>query len=535
MKLFKNKVGRPSNETKKKRKIFYGLIIGLSALLIIIVTSLFININKNKAFLWFSTPYVSISDDILGSKVYSGQSVNLKIKLRYSGKKTYYYNISASVGEKTKTGNCFVFPSKTKNVSYPLTVNGNNTYISITTYKDSSCREKVNEVSSKKYTIKTSDGEKKKIFTAYFYKNGADSIGSEKLTCVAKGNSCTVKAPNIVRKGYKVNGWSLSKYLLAKYKPGDTITLKKNMYFYAKTTKNNVGRLDLSLLKRSNVTMTIYTDEWKMGTSGNVEVKSSLSSDTVSLTSSNSKVMRLEKIDTNKWKMFAVREGSATIVAKTSSGAETSKTYTVKPYSYLGTSRMKKGCKSKVVISGVTIYRENGVTDSVYNSYLTDFKELPDYMYKNVKELFILSDSTFSSIYKNSLNADGITISERGYAVVDIRGNNYTKGCFGTIPHEFAHALDYGYSIVNGTGKLSSRNDWKNMYNYYNKNRSLAMRTYSYSNNSEFFADSYAFYFLKFQAKTHTFKNSWHSKYKYPQKLIDLTYDTLIEVGRYNW
>ena len=155
-------------------------------------------------------------------------------------------------------------------------------------------------------------------------------------------------------------------------------------------------------------------------------------------------------------------------------------------------------------------------------------------MYKNVKELFILSDSTFSSIYKNNPTAVGMSSLGRGYASVDVKGDSYTKGRFSTISHEFAHALDYGYSLFNGE-YLSARSDWKNMYNYYNKNRSLAMRSYSYSNKMEFFADSYAFYFLKFQAKTHTYKNSWFAKFKYPQKLIDLTYDTLIEVGRYNW
>ena len=91
------------------------------------------------------------------------------------------------------------------------------------------------------YAITSKKPGVKKTFTAKFNKNGADSIGATQLSCTTIGNSCTVKAPSIIKANYIIKGWGTS-FLSkdAKYKVGDSITLTKDTTFYAITEKNQV-------------------------------------------------------------------------------------------------------------------------------------------------------------------------------------------------------------------------------------------------------------------------------------------------------
>lgn len=536
MKLFKNKVGRPSNKIKKQRKILLISAISLCVLLFCTMLTLIVKVDNMKAALGFVSPYVSITGDTFSNKIPKGEVANLNIKLRYYGKQNYYFKVVGHVGKSYEASSCQKFPAGSKKITYPLKVSEDNTYVSIELYNNSSCTKLYRTVTGPKYVLSDKvSNNKSKTFIATFYKNEADSIGAEKLSCTTKTSSCTIKAPTIKKDGYIINGWAISSLSLAKYKPGDTITLKKDMKFYAKTTKkmkstiiSNVVDIINSAsnsINKSKISMTKYTSSWNIGSSGVVEVTTSKKDDTVTLTSSNSLVMRLDKKSNNSWKMTAIDSGTVTITATSSSGASISATYTVKPYEYLGTSRMKNGCKSKIVLNGVTIYRENGVSDSVYNSYLTDFKELPEYMKRGTKELYILTSSTYLLYYNKGSIA--MTSTRQGYAVIDIKASKYDNTCYVALAHEFAHSIDHRYNHVYGTGRISENTNWTNLYNYYKNNQSKALRSYAYNSKGEFFAESYGFFFMKYHAKTHTFSKSYYSKMPYPNNLKNEMNNTL--------
>lgn len=532
MKLFENSVGRPTNKIKKQRKIFCISAIILSALLFFTIITLLVKVENVKAALGFVSPYVSIKADTFSNKISKGDTVNLNINLKYFGKRDYYFKVAAHVGTSYETSSCQKFLKGSKKITYPLKITNDNTYVALELYNNAPCTKLYRTVTGPKFMLSDKPSNSKvKTFIATFYKNGADSIGAEKLSCTTKSSSCTIKAPSIKREGYKVNGWALNSLTVAKYKPGDTITLKKDMKFFARTTKkiNSTIISDVIDIINSNnkakISMTKYSTNWEIGYTGNIDVVTTPDSDTVTLTSSNPFVMRLNKTGNKTWKMTAVDAGEATITATSSSGATISSVYTVSSYEYLGTSRMKKGCKSKITLNDVVIYRENGVSDSVYNAYLTDFKELPNYMKKGTKELYILTQATFN-LYHNS-GARGVTMSKQGYSIIDIRAEKYSSGCYNALPHEFAHAVDGRYKHVYGNGRISESKDWSNLYNYYKNHQGNVLWYNAYANKGEFFADSYAFYFMKYQAKTHTFNKSYYSNKAYPDNIKKQMYDTI--------
>ena len=313
---------------------------------------------------------------------------------------------------------------------------------------------------------------------------------------------------------------------------GPTVVLFIGVNGVGKTT--SIGKIANKLKHEGKKVLLVAADTFRAGAieqlkewgqRTNIDVVTTPDSDTVTLTSSNPFVMRLNKTGNKTWKMTAVDAGEATITATSSSGATISSVYTVSSYEYLGTSRMKKGCKSKITLNDVVIYRENGVSDSVYNAYLTDFKELPNYMKKGTKELYILTQATFN-LYHNS-GARGVTMSKQGYSIIDIRAEKYSSGCYNALPHEFAHAVDGRYKHVYGNGRISESKDWSNLYNYYKNHQGNVLWYNAYANKGEFFADSYAFYFMKYQAKTHTFNKSYYSNKAYPNNIKKQMYNTI--------
>ena len=69
-------------------------------------------------------------------------------------------------------------------------------------------------------------------------KNGATSVGADKLSCVPdENNSCTVTLPSITRSGWTIVGWSEEEdSLTEEHEVGDTLTLTEDTTLYAITS-----------------------------------------------------------------------------------------------------------------------------------------------------------------------------------------------------------------------------------------------------------------------------------------------------------
>ncbi|MGN1000587.1 MAG: hypothetical protein ACI4OG_01460, partial [Bacilli bacterium] len=330
-------------------------------------------------------------------------------------------------------------------------------------------------------------------------------------------------------------GWSTSKNATtAEYKVGSTITLTKNTTFYAITKKNTTSSSSSST---GSIKMTRFSsNQWKVGTYGDISLTVSPSNATYTVTSSSSS-MRVTK-NGSKYRIMAIKGGTATITAKSSTGATDSMTFTVVSTPAPSTSRVKKGIKSTQTINGTKIYVEEGCPTANINKYLTDIKEVPSYV-NQAKEIFFLTKSTFYNVseVKRSSSAVGQTLGANDHRYVDVLCDKYYDV---TIPHELAHTMDMVFAHMSGKSKPSARDEWTIMRNKYNMK---ILRSYSFDDGLEFFADAYTYYFRKNVAKTikttslFNISNNCDTNAKkdcaYPDELKDLMVKTLTEMSKY--
>lgn len=239
MKIFKNKVGRPSNEIIKKRRIITSLV---CLFVIILGVSLYFilnnNITNNRASIFNSSPVLKVTPLFSKREVAKGTVVNYSIRIKNLTTERYYYMFTVNMGNQSQSTACTEFSNINKLKKYNLKISHNNTFIKYAIYYDSNCTKEYKSGKTRPVNIKeiTTTTGKTKTLTAKFKANGADSIGDKTLSCTTKTGTCTVKAPTIARKGYKILGWSEGLLLSSKYKVGDEITLKKRTTtFYAKT------------------------------------------------------------------------------------------------------------------------------------------------------------------------------------------------------------------------------------------------------------------------------------------------------------
>ena len=421
MRLFENKVGRPTNEILRKRKLF-NLVLSLTFIFLVsTVMVLFKNINL-KGGLFSSKPYVLYSDNVLFNYVQKNQKVKIKLNFRNLNKKTYYYKISAYYGNDKliKSYDCKKI-DLSKKVSLNINMKLDNIYAKTRIYSDSSCENLIS-------TSKT--------------------------------------------KVYKIN---------------KTI----------KTTTQKIGNYKTTT---SSLNISFNENNMNMGSEKQLLI---LSGKVSSVTSSNTDVVRVIKESDTKYKVRAVGAGgSAKIYVKSSTGEV--KTYNQNVnFTKLTQSRLKKGLAYSKVIGKTTIYVEKGCENSNTNKMITDFSESPNYMKRAAETVFIMKKSTLQSLDNTSY---GITLTK--YLNADLSCDTYYPWM---MSHELAHIADGKYLYYTGQF-LSYNNNWTNLYNSNLKNKKY-LRSYSYSNRLEFFADSYSYYFHKNIAKTNTIKNTKWSSY----------------------
>lgn len=556
MNLFKNKVGRPSNDTLRKRKIFkYGILCFVFSLILFVLILFYGNVN-NKAGL-LSGPIVTYSDNILGSKSNANSNIKVRAKFISLSKKTYYYdivNVQTNAKLNINQRYCNAIPSD-KKVDFSFTLRTDKTQYKINIYQDSNCTNKVSEYKTRKYYI---DNESKLNLN---YKNETTkktvSLNcptsakiNEEFKCITNqtGVVITLGGANSLASGYssKFTTTLINKIKTIKYK--DVLfnnyesIIKEDangQYIYAQITASKSGYASVTKkvkiyrsspsgnYSNNSIKMSRFVSEWSIGGSGTSTVTLNPSNATFSVTSSNPKVMRVNKVNNTQYKIFAVAPGSATITATSSKGSKVSYTYKVKPYEYPNSSRVQNGIKTTTTQNGVKVFVENGCSNTIINRYLKDINELPSYATKPTKAVYFLTEKTFNKINPNNKNHVGQAML--GALYLDVMCNKYHEL---VLVHEFAHNMDYYNHHFTGNGYISNQINYSNLFNKY---KGKILRSYSFTNRQEFFADSYSYYFHKYLAKTNTVAKGIGKSWKYNNEVKKEIENTINTIKELNW
>ena len=435
MKLFKNKVGRPSNEIKKKRKIFFATICTLFVLVLLVCSILmYKGINNTGAL--FNGINVTYFDNVAGKEVSRSTNVKLKASFLNIGSKKYYKVIKMpnNIELSSKGIKCRQFRSL-GGVSINFKLESSGTYYKTVVYSDSKCTNELESFASKKYYLKSS------------------SVNSSE-------NDAT-----------------------------------------------------------DAITMTRFTAEWKHGSYGTATVKLKDPSDSFTVTSSNSNIMSISNITKTGYKITAVGSGTATITAKSKkTGKSISYTYTVKSYQLPSVSRFGSNSKNialKGIYNNIPVYVEKSCSTTNVNRFINDIKTLKSYAVKPIKAIYIVKSSSYNIANAKYKSSVGITWSG-AYSYIDLKCDTYYPQ---TVIHEAAHAIDHRYKALTGQTLSSSFNS---LYNKYKSVSNRPLRSYSYGDVMEFFADSYARYMGKV---------SW----TFPSDLQSKTKEAINRINSINW
>lgn len=236
MKLFENKVGRPSNEILRKRKIFCVSVICLVLLIVGLAIGFLTYHNTNRlsgGIFDFGKKKYTIKYNLNGSvasvKLIDNCTVSEKdscsVKLPKITPKAGYEVIGWS---EKKDGTDQIYK-----VGTDLTINKDTTMYAITKKKGSS-----NTFGRKKFAVT-------------FDKNESLLIGTQSRSCITLQDNCNIILPAIVSKpGFKVIGWSTDKEGNKEiYKVGQILNIKENITLYAISEKvsENTGTLRFTI------------------------------------------------------------------------------------------------------------------------------------------------------------------------------------------------------------------------------------------------------------------------------------------------
>lgn len=559
MKLFENKVGRPSNETLKKRKMFkigivfsIVILIGFFFLLEFLGTSNLrgtsyvpgtqIELSKTKVYISAKSGiYLKRSGKfyIWGSEVSNGRIRVTKYKNRV-GKKSYiagwvktgdiktvetvdqkvisnYAPGDVDMNKKVEATDSRLI---LQYVSGLRTLNANEFALA-----DVNKDGKVTAVDSR-IVLQYVAGIKeiptivvKPAITITEYDSDWN-VGSSKTVTVTLGDSSdSFKVETSNKNNMSITNETKTSFVLNALNQG-----KATIKVTSVKTGESISR-EYTIRKNANtslktISMTKFSDEWAIGAEGIATVTLRDSSDSFTVSSSNPKVMVVKATSKNQYKITSIEEGTTTITAiSTKTGETVSYTYKVGKYQLPDISRF--GANKKInlseTINGIPVYVENGCSTTNVNKFKNDIRNLESYATKPMKAIYIVKSGSYNTANPSSTSSAGVNHAG-AVSYADIKCDNYYSQ---TLTHEAAHAIDYRYKFV--AGALLSDN-LKTQYNTYKPwNSTDPLREYSYTNEREFFADSYA---------TYMGKTTW----KFPDTLKNATKSTIDKVKSLsNW
>lgn len=477
MKLFENKVGRPSNEVLKKRKTFYvGITFAVIFLVLIISLAVYGNINNNAAV--FQTQKVTYADNAAGSKIAKGKKVKVTASFLNIGGVKYYQILKNGVTLKTTKGTCNRFRTL-GGIKLDFTMQNEDVSFETIVYSDLNCTKKIKSFKSKTYKAKD------------------------------KTNKVSLDIFKIDKSSIDV----VQKIISAVKKPIST----------------------------GSISMSRFTNSWIFGSEGVASVKMTNKNDTFEVKSSNPSVFAAIKESPSTFRLKAVGEGESTItVTSNNTGKTDSYTYSVKPYVLPSLSRFGnkanqitlRGTYNNIPVyvqntcSSKSINKINSATGKVLgkvngaNEFVKDINRLDKYATKAIKAVYIVDKNTFNTANTKSTNAAGL--AHAGLVTyIDIKCETYSPA---TVAHEAGHAVDYRYKSLAGSMLSDS---FETLYKKYYSASSRPLRMYSYTNLKEFFAESYASYVLS--------QNNIKLDWKYPSDLKNETIKAINKIKNISW
>ena len=207
MNLFKNGVGRPSNELKKKRRIFY-VVLTLGIISVLGISGYFVYTKFNSTSNFESTSYNAMAGPVnvimtpsTGKQSVSKDSlVYFTIKFSVNNKQRYYfkwrtYNNNVNWAE----SDCTPFYNGAS-VRKSLTIFGIRQG-SISVYSDNKCTKQLgSSVYTKTYTYSSA-------FTVKYFENNSNNSMLKEVTTVNYGVSTKLLKNKFTRKNYNFYGW----------------------------------------------------------------------------------------------------------------------------------------------------------------------------------------------------------------------------------------------------------------------------------------------------------------------------------------
>lgn len=477
MKLFENKVGRPSNEVIKKRKKFYiGITFVIVFLILGISLAVYGNINNNAAV--FQTQKVTFADNAAGSKIEKGKKVKVTASFLNIGGTKYYKLLKNGKTLRVNSGTCNKFRTL-GGINLNFTMQNEDVKYEIIVYSDSSCTKKLKSFKSKTYRAK----EKTSKIDLDIFKIDKNSI-------------------EVIRK-----------IVSAIKKPSST----------------------------GSISMSRFTNSWIFGSEGVASVKMTSKNDTFEVKSSNPSVFVVVKESSTTFRLKAVGEGQSTItVTSNNTGKTDSYTYSVKPYELPSLSRFGNYSNQitlKGTYNGIPVYVHNACSKKNINrinastgkvlgkvngasEFVKDINRLDKYVTKAIKGIYIVDKNAFNTANKSNTNSSGL--AHAGVvSYIDFKCETYSPT---TVAHEAGHAIDYRYKSL--TGSMLS-DSFESLYKKYYSASGRPLRKYSYTNLKEFFAESYASYSLS--------QNNIKLDWKYPSDLKNETIKAINKVKSIGW
>ena len=452
MKLFENKVGRPSNETLKKRKIFY---LGVAAsVLVVIIFGIFLFNQFDAVSLKGATSYL-LGDVDMDGKL-SNDDADLVLKYVAGNAKLTSTQLKVADmnedGKITATDANMILKELRLNKGDAVRLNSTKVYLT--------------SISKRAKTTKSG--------TYYIW-------GSS----IKKGRIRIAKEKKYAGNIFRIYGW-VEVDKIEKIMESDNITIKS---------------ISVDFSKPATI----------LGRTSSHKVTFSVQGDTYKVESSNPKIVKVDSTSANSFTLRAVDSGSARItVTSNKTGDKVNYTYTVPKYELPDKNRFKNYEDDMVLkgtYKGIQVYVDQ---TCYYNSeykksvqpYIDEIKLLEEYTAKTIKEIYIISPGAMSAVYGSMAgelyggkatptNSNDLS----GYGIIDLNCKQYDKY---RVFHEAAHVVDFRYRSY--YGKFASDDFNELITKYYPVNSSVtpeALRYNSYQNATEFFADAYARYYNK--------------------------------------
>ena len=139
-----------------------------------------------------------------------------------------------------------------------------------------------------------------------------------------------------------------------------------------------------------------------------------------------------------------------------------------------------------------------------YLGYIDNIYKYSNYILIGSKISF-LAETNFNNVW--GAQYLGMNYGPSSLRMFDIKCTESTRSdLYLTMVHELAHTWDFYYSNF-FNNPISDEADVMNLFTKYSNYTNKPFRTYSYSNNREFFADMMRYYYFKYLDKKSDFVN----------------------------